>query len=72
MSEYNDGLTQALGDYFMKLTKVGDAATEALKEQIDIEADGVERDLTDNTPESMGGLKASLRRTKITMGNRYG
>jgi len=73
MSDYNDGLTQALGDYFEELGKVGDKAVEALKEQIDIEADGVERDLIDNTPQGeTGGLKASLRKSKITKGNRYG
>jgi hypothetical protein len=38
----------------------GGKAIEALKEQIDIEAEQVERDLTDNTPENTGGLKASL------------
>ena len=73
MSDYNDGLTQALGAYFEDLEKVGDKAIEALKEQIDIEADGVERELIDNTPEGeTGGLKASLKRTQIKGGNRYG
>jgi uncharacterized protein YoaH (UPF0181 family) len=41
-------------------------------EQINIEADAVERDLQDNTPENTGGLKNSLKRTAITKGNRYG
>ena len=73
MSDYNDGLTEALGGFFEELGKVGDAAVESLKEQIDIEADSVERELMDNTPEGeTGGLKASLRKTKITGGNRYG
>jgi len=73
MSDYDDGLTQALGAYFEDLEKVGDIAIESLKKQIDIEADGVERELMDNTPEGeTGGLKASLRKTEITKGNRYG
>ena len=73
MSDYNDGLTEALGAYFEELEKVGDTAIESLKEQIDIEADGVERELTENTLEGKtGGLKASLRRSKIASGNRYG
>ena len=72
MSEYNDGLTEALESYFDKLSKVGDLAIESLKEQIDIEADGVERDLILNTPEETGGLKASLRRTQLQSGGRYG
>jgi len=73
VSDYNDGLTKALGDYFEELSSVGDTAVEALKEQIDIEADGVERELIDNTPEGeTGGLKASFRRTQIKSGGRYG
>lgn len=73
MSEYyNDGITEALGAYFGELQTVGDIAVESLKEQIDIEADGVERELIDNTPEATGGLKASLKRTKIQGGKRYG
>jgi len=73
VSDYNDGLTEALGAFFEELEKVGDTAIESLKEQIDIEADGVERELTENTLEGKtGGLKASLRRSKIASGNRYG
>lgn len=72
MSEYNDGLTEALGNYFVELGKVGDIAIESLKEQIDIETDGVERELIENTPEATGGLKASLKRTKLPGGKRYG
>ena len=72
MSEYNDGLTKALGGYFERMQKVGDIAVESLKEQIDEETDSVERDLIDNTPQNTGGLKASLKRTQIQAGNRYG
>ncbi|NLZ47029.1 MAG: hypothetical protein GX896_10105 [Clostridiales bacterium] len=73
MSEYNDGLTEAFGEYFTKLGKVGDLAIESIKEQIDIETGIVEKSLIDNTPEKTGGLKAGLRKTKIESGNnRYG
>lgn len=72
MSNYNDGLTEAFGDYFERLQKVGDIAVEAIKEQIDIDTDAVEQALTDNTPENTGGLKASLKRTELSGGNRYG
>lgn len=72
MSDYNDGLTAQLAEYFEELKTVGDKAVEAIKEQIDIEADAVEKELENNTPEDTGGLKASLRRTTITKGNRYG
>ena len=68
---YNDGLTEELAAYFESLEKVGDIAVEALKEQIDIEADGVEKDLQANTPEDTGGLKASLKKTKSESGSRY-
>jgi hypothetical protein len=66
-----DGVTKQLADYFDGLGKLGDMAVEALKEQIDIEADGVERDLAENTPEVTGGLKASLRKTDKKSGSRY-
>lgn len=73
MSEYNDGLTESLGQYFTEISKVGDLAIESIKEQIDIEADIVEKSLIDNTPEKTGGLKGSLRKTKIDSKNyRYG
>jgi len=72
MSDYNDGLTEALGDYFEELGRVGDKAIESLKEQIDIEADGVERELESNTPEATGGLRASLKRSTLSGGGRYG
>jgi hypothetical protein len=73
MSEYNDGLTESLGEYFTKLGKVGDIAVESLKEQIDIETEAAEKSLIDNTPHKTGGLKESLRKTKIDSGNnRYG
>jgi len=73
VNDCNDGLTAALAVYIEKLQTVGDKAVEAIKEQIDIEADDVERELIDNTPEGeTGGLRASLRRTRIQGGNRYG
>jgi hypothetical protein len=73
MSEYNDGLTEALGEYITEIVKVGDLAIESIKEQIDIETDIVEKSLIDNTPEKTGGLKGSLRKTKIdSRNNRYG
>lgn len=72
MSDYNDGLTEALGNYFADLSKVGDIAIESLKEQIDVETDSVECELQNNTPEATGGLKASLKRTNLPGGKRYG
>lgn len=46
---------------------------ESIKEQIDIETDIVKKSLIDNTPEKTGGLKGSLRKTKIdSRNNRYG
>jgi len=72
VSGYNDGLIEALGDYFEELGRVGGIAIEALKEQIDVEADGVELELISNTPEDSGGLKASLKRSTLTGGGWYG
>lgn len=72
MSEYNDGFTEFLGEYFDNIGKVGEIAVQSLKEQIDIETDNVETELRNNTPKATGGLKASLKRTKIQGGKRYG
>ena len=72
MSEYNDGLTEAFGEYFTKLGKVGDLAIESIKEQIDIETEAVEKSIIDNTPKKTGELKKSLRKTRISGNNRYG
>ena len=72
MSEYNDGLTAALGACFDELSSVGNKAVEAIKAQIDEETDSVERELQRNTPEKTGGLKASLKRVKISSKTRYG
>ncbi len=66
------GVTKQLADYFEKLERVGDIAVECLKEQIDIEAESVEQDIRENTPEDTGGLKASFTKTKIQENNRYG
>jgi hypothetical protein len=73
MSEYNDGLTESLGEYFTELGKVGDLAIESIKEQIDMETEAVEKSLIDNTPHKTGGLNKSLRKTKVdNRNNRYG
>lgn len=68
----SDGITKQLQDYFESLGKLGDMAIESIKEQIDIETDGVERELVSNTPENTGGLKSSLKRTQINTAKRYG
>lgn len=72
MSGYNNGLTQSLGAYFDELKTVGDNAVEAIKQQIDEETDAVESELQNNTPIKTGGLKLSLKRTKINSKMRYG
>lgn len=72
MSEYNDGLAQSLGAYFDDLKTVGDKAVTVITQQIDEETDAVERELQTNTPVKTGGLKASLKRTKINANMRYG
>lgn|SRR5574344_9223 len=65
-------ITKQLTDYFEKLERVGDIAVECLKEQVDIEAESVEQEIRENTPEDTGGLKASFTKTKIQESNRYG
>jgi hypothetical protein len=67
-----DGVTKELAEYFEKLERLGDMAVEAVKEQIDIEADRAETEIRDGTPTDTGGLARSLIRTKIDNGKKYG
>jgi HK97 gp10 family phage protein len=67
-----DGVTKQLSEYFKQLEQVGDKAIEAIKEQIDIEADSVEKEIRENTPQKTGGLASSFTKTKIDTGKRYG
>jgi hypothetical protein len=67
-----DGVTKRLAEYFERLETLGDIAVESLKEQIDLEAAGVEAAIRDNVPINTGGLKNSLTRTDIDTPRRYG
>ena len=68
-----DGVAKEFAEYFEKLEKLGDIAVEAVKEQIDLEADRAEREIRDETPVGdTGGLARSLTRSKIDNGKRYG
>ncbi len=67
-----DGVTKQLSEYFKQLEQVGDKAIEAIKEQIDIEAENVEKEIRKNTPRKTGGLANSFTKTKIDTGQRYG
>jgi len=67
-----DGVTKQLSEYFKQLEQVGDKAIEAIKEQIDIEAESVEKEIRENTPKKTGGLASSFTKTKIDTGKRYG
>ena len=68
-----DGVAKELAEYFEKLERLGDIAVEAVKEQIDIEADRAEREIRDGTPVGeTGGLARSLTRSKIDNDKRYG
>lgn len=68
-----DGVTKQLSEYFKQLEQMGDKAIEAIKDQIDIEAESVEIEIRENTPiGKTGGLASSFTKTKIDMGKRYG
>ncbi len=68
-----DGVTKQLSEYFKQLEQVGNKAIEAIKEQIDIEAESVEKEIRANTPiGKTGGLASSFTKTKIDTGKRYG
>ena len=67
-----DGVTKQLSEYFKQLEQVGDKAIDAIKEQIDIEAESVEKEIRENTPIKTGNLASSFTKTKIDTGKRYG
>jgi len=68
-----DGVTKQFANYFEKLENLGDMALEAVKEQVDIEADRAEGEIRNGTPKGeTGGLVQSLTRTKIDTPKRYG
>lgn len=68
-----DGVTKQLSEYFKQLEQVGDKAIDSIKEQIDIEAESVEKEIRANTPiGKTGGLANSFTKTKIDTRKRYG
>ena len=67
-----DGVTKELAEYFEKLEKLGDMAVDAIKEQVDIEANRAEKEIAGDAPEDTGGLARSLKSAKIETGKKYG
>jgi len=67
-----DGVVKQLAEYFEKLETLGDMAVESIKEQIDIETDKVESDISGGIPADTGGLARSFKRTKTDTDKKYG
>ena len=64
---WNDGVSKQLADYFENISKFGDLAIEAIKEQVDIEVRTVLDSLERSTPQGQTkGLIMSLKNAQIT------
>jgi len=63
---WNDGATKELNDYLESLKQAGSLATEAITQQIDLEAEKVRAALTKTAPRGKtGGLVASLTKAQV-------
>jgi Iap family predicted aminopeptidase len=63
---WNDGISKELNNYLESVSKHAETAVEAIKEQIDIEAELVRTELEQNTPRGATlGLLSSLRKVQI-------
>ena len=59
---WNDGVSKQLNDYFESLSKFGDLAIEAIKEQVDIEITKVLDEMERGTPQGrLWDLSALLK-----------
>ena len=62
-----DGVTKELNDYLESVGKIGNKSKEAIKEQVDIEAEVVRAELERTAPRDTGGLVRSLIKAKCTV-----
>lgn len=65
---WNDGISKEIGDYFERLESNIDQAVDAIKEQIDIEAESFRKQMEQTAPKGETlGLLNSLRKTKLLL-----
>ena len=57
---WSDGVTKELNDYLESVGTLGDKGKQAIKEQVDIEAEVVRAELARTAPRNSGGLVQSL------------
>ncbi len=63
---WNDGISKEIGEYFEKIEANIDQAVDAIKEQVDIEAEDFRKEMELTAPRGATlGLLNSLRKTKI-------
>jgi uncharacterized protein YoaH (UPF0181 family) len=63
---WNDGISKQLNEYLESIGVVTSKATEAIKEQVDIEVEIVFQELFRTAPRDTGELVASLTKAQIT------
>ena len=63
---WNDGVSKELNDYLESLSGIGDKSKEALKAQVDIEAETVRSALDKTAPRKTGNLAKSLVKVEVT------
>ena len=68
----NDGINKEMSEYFNSLTEKTEQAVEAIKEQIDIEAEEFRKQLEQTAPKGATlGLLNSLRKTKLVVRRKW-
>ena len=69
---WNDGINKEMSEYFNSLTEKTEQAVEAIKEQIDIEAEEFRKQLEQTAPKGATlGLLNSLRKTKLVFRRKW-
>ena len=64
---WNDGVSKELSDFLESVGKIGGKSKEAIKEQVDIEAEAVKAALERTAPRGKtGGLLRSLAKAEVT------
>jgi len=66
---FNDGVTKELNDYLESIGNMVGKSKEAIKQQVDIEAEALQSQLLKTTPKRFGNLVRSL--TKVEVTNRH-
>ena len=63
---WNDGVTKELADYLESVGNMAGKSKEAIKQQVDIEAEALRAQLLKTTPRRYGNLVRSLSKVEVT------